>query len=120
MASHNETVVNISSTLLPIVDVCVEGNRTYTIGEKIVRNCEEKCVCGENGVAINCKALCSSPYIRANRGIEDPLCQEKLVKEEPCCAILVCAADSGKLKFINVEYDKGNIIKKFFCEFYFL
>lgn len=95
VASHNETVVNISSTLLPTVNVCVEENRTYAIGEKIVRNCEEKCICGENGVAINCKPLCSSPYIRANRGIEDPLCQEKLVKEEPCCAILVCAADSA-------------------------
>ncbi|XP_060826436.1 putative epidermal cell surface receptor [Bombus pascuorum] len=95
VASHNETAINISSTLLPTVNVCVEGNRTYTIGEKIVRGCEEKCVCGENGVAVDCKPLCSSPYVRANRGIEDPLCQEKIVNEEACCAILVCAADSA-------------------------
>ena len=97
VASHNETAVNITSTLLPTVNVCVEGNRTYTVGEKIVRGCEEKCVCGESGAATDCRPLCSSPYVRANRGIEDPLCQEKIVNEEPCCAILVCAADSGEL-----------------------
>ncbi|KZC06455.1 PREDICTED: putative epidermal cell surface receptor [Dufourea novaeangliae] len=94
VASHNETTMNISSTLLPAM-LCVDGNRTYSLGEKIVRGCEEKCVCGEGGVAMDCKPLCSSPYVRANRGIEDPLCQEKLVNEEPCCAILVCAADSA-------------------------
>lgn len=96
MASHNETAVNISSSLLPAVNVCVEGNRTYTVGEKIVRGCEERCVCGESGAATDCKPLCSSPYVRASRGVEDPLCQEKIVNEEPCCAILVCAADSGE------------------------
>ncbi|XP_076166430.1 stranded at second isoform X2 [Ptiloglossa arizonensis] len=81
---------NLSSTR-----VCVEGNRTYSASEKILRGCEEKCVCGEDGAVTDCKPLCSSPYVRADRGIEDPLCQEKLVAEEPCCAILVCAADSA-------------------------
>lgn len=95
VASHNETAVNITSSLLPTTSMCVEGNRTYTVGEKIVRGCEERCVCGESGTATDCKPLCFSPYVRANRGIEDPLCQEKIVKEEPCCAILVCAADSA-------------------------
>ncbi|KOX71016.1 Putative epidermal cell surface receptor [Melipona quadrifasciata] len=95
VASHNETAVNITSSLLPTTSMCVEGNRTYTVGEKIVRGCEERCVCGESGAATDCKPLCFSPYVRANRGIEDPLCQEKIVKEEPCCAILVCAADSA-------------------------
>ncbi|XP_031845670.1 stranded at second isoform X2 [Nomia melanderi] len=95
VAPHNETSMNISSSLLPAVMVCVEGNQTYSMGEKIVRGCDEKCVCGEGGMVTDCKPLCSSPYVRANRGIEDPLCQEKLVSEEPCCAILVCAADSA-------------------------
>ncbi|CAL7951129.1 unnamed protein product [Xylocopa violacea] len=95
VATHNETAINISSSLLPAATMCLEGNRTYTMGEKIVRGCEEKCVCGEGGVVTDCKPLCSSPYVRANRGIEDPLCQEKVVNEEPCCAILVCAADSA-------------------------
>ncbi|XP_054010514.1 putative epidermal cell surface receptor [Hylaeus anthracinus] len=95
VAPRNESNVNISSTLLPAVSMCVEENRTYSVGEKIIRGCEEKCVCGVGGVVMDCKPLCSSPYVRANRGIEDPLCQEKLVNEEPCCAILVCAADSA-------------------------
>ncbi|XP_076667213.1 stranded at second isoform X2 [Andrena cerasifolii] len=95
VAPHNETALNISATLLPTVTMCVQGNRTYAVGEKIVKGCEEKCVCGEDGTATDCKPLCSSPYVRANRGIVDPLCQEKLVNEEPCCAILVCAADSA-------------------------
>ena len=95
VASHNESAINMSSTLLPMATVCVEGNHTYSIGEKILRGCDEKCICGEGGIVMDCKPLCSSPYVRANRGIEDPLCQEKLVTEEPCCAILVCAADSA-------------------------
>lgn len=114
VASHNGTAINISSTLLPMVNVCVEGNRTYTIGEKIVRGCEEKCVCGENGVAVDCKPLCSSPYVRANRGIEDPLCQEKIVNEEACCAILVCAADSGEFDMLKCQ------ASSFFIESYVL
>ncbi|XP_076283603.1 stranded at second isoform X1 [Lasioglossum baleicum] len=93
VAAHNETSMNISSTMLTTT-VCVEGNQTYSIGEKIIRGCEEKCVCGEGGSVIDCKPICTSPYAKANRGIEDPLCHEKLVNEEPCCAILVCAADS--------------------------
>lgn len=99
MAPHNETALNVSSTLLPAVTMCVQGNRTYAVGEKIVKGCEEKCVCGEDGTPNDCKPLCSSPYVRANRGTVDPLCQEKLVNEEPCCAILVCAADSGEPSF---------------------
>ncbi|XP_034177279.2 stranded at second isoform X2 [Osmia lignaria lignaria] len=95
VASHNESAINISSTMLPMATVCMEGNHTYSIGEKILRGCDEKCICGEGGIVMDCKPLCSSPYVRANRGIEDPLCQEKLVTEEPCCAILVCAADSA-------------------------
>ncbi|XP_076235441.1 putative epidermal cell surface receptor isoform X2 [Calliopsis andreniformis] len=95
VAPHNETSMNISSSLLPTVMMCTEGNRTYTLGEKIIKGCDEKCVCGADGMAVDCKPLCSSPYVRANRGLEDPLCQEKIVTEEPCCAILVCAADSA-------------------------
>ncbi|XP_011139831.1 putative epidermal cell surface receptor isoform X1 [Harpegnathos saltator] len=94
VASHNETSVNISSTLLPKVAVCVDGNRTYSLGEKVVRGCEEKCVCTENGI-VNCQPLCVHPYVRAGKGIEDPLCQEKTLTEEPCCAVILCAADSA-------------------------
>lgn len=94
IASHNETIVNISSTLLPKVSVCIHENRTYFMGEKIVRNCEEKCVCSENGIT-DCQPLCVSPYVRASREIENPSCQRKVVPDEPCCALVLCAADSG-------------------------
>ncbi|EZA61442.1 Putative epidermal cell surface receptor, partial [Ooceraea biroi] len=90
IASHNETAINISSTLLPKVSVCIHENRTYSMGEKIVRNCEEKCVCSENGIT-DCQPLCVSPYVRASREIEDPLCQRKLIPDEPCCALVLCA-----------------------------
>ncbi|XP_014475786.1 PREDICTED: putative epidermal cell surface receptor isoform X2 [Dinoponera quadriceps] len=93
VASHNETV-NITSTLLPKMPVCVYGNRTYSLGEKVVRDCEEKCVCSEGGIT-NCQPLCVHPYVRAGRGVEDPLCQEKTATEEPCCAVILCAADSA-------------------------
>lgn len=98
IASHNETSINISSSLLPKVSVCAYGNHTYSVGEKIVRDCEDRCVCLEGGV-MDCQPLCVPPYIRAGRGIEDPLCQEKLAVEEPCCALVLCAADSGILSF---------------------
>ncbi|KAG7200157.1 hypothetical protein KM043_000593 [Ampulex compressa] len=95
VASRNETSSNVSSSLLPAVYLCMEKNRTYAEGERVLRGCEEECRCGQGGVVRDCKPVCLSPYVRAGRGIDDPLCQEKLVSEEPCCAILVCAADSA-------------------------
>nr|XP_050853650.1 putative epidermal cell surface receptor isoform X2 [Vespula vulgaris] len=92
---HNETVLNVSSSLLPSLIQCTDNGRTYSVGEKIVRDCEEKCTCKEGGFIGDCRPLCISPYVRAGRGIHDPLCEEKLVVEEPCCALLVCAADSA-------------------------
>lgn len=96
MVPHNETMVlNVSSSLLPSLIQCTDNGLTYSVGEKIVRDCEEKCTCKEGGFIGDCRPLCISPYVRAGRGIHDPLCEEKLVIEEPCCALLVCAADSG-------------------------
>ncbi|KAK2581716.1 hypothetical protein KPH14_002201 [Odynerus spinipes] len=93
---HNETTtMNISSPLLPNSIRCTDNGRSYAVGEKIVRDCEEKCKCEESGFIGDCRPLCASPYVRAGRGIHDPLCEEKLIAEEPCCALLVCAADSA-------------------------
>ncbi|XP_039312887.1 putative epidermal cell surface receptor isoform X2 [Solenopsis invicta] len=93
IAPHNATAVNISSTLLPKASVCIHEDHTYSVGEKVVRNCEEKCVCSESGI-IDCQPLCVSPYIRAGRELKDSVCQEKLVPEEPCCALIFCPTDS--------------------------
>lgn len=70
--------------------MCVEGNKTYSIGENIVRGCDEKCVCGENGKMKNCTPLCATPYVRAGRANNDPFCQEQKIDAEGCCAILLC------------------------------
>ncbi|XP_011703066.1 PREDICTED: uncharacterized protein LOC105459073 isoform X2 [Wasmannia auropunctata] len=95
IAPHNETAMNISSTLLPKASVCIHGNHTYLLGEKIIRDCEEKCVCSESGIT-DCQPLCVSPYVRSGKELKDHLCQEKLIAEEPCCALIVCpASDSG-------------------------
>lgn len=99
IASHNETFINVSSSLFPKVPVCVYENHTYSVGQKVVRDCEEKCVCTESGIA-DCQPLCVPPYFRAGREIEDPLCQEKLATEEPCCVLVLCAADSGTIALI--------------------
>ncbi|EFN69059.1 Putative epidermal cell surface receptor [Camponotus floridanus] len=94
IASHNETAINVSSTLFPKIPTCIYGNRTYSVGEEVIRDCQEKCICSENGIT-NCQPLCVSPYVRAGKRIEDPLCEEKLITEESCCALVVCATDSA-------------------------
>ncbi|XP_018314632.1 putative epidermal cell surface receptor isoform X1 [Mycetomoellerius zeteki] len=93
IASHNETTTNISSTLFPKASVCIHENRTYSVGENIVRDCEEKCICSESGIT-NCQPLCIYPYVKVGRELKDHLCQEKLVAEEPCCALIFCPAGS--------------------------
>ena len=73
--------------------MCVDGNATYAIGEKIKRGCEEQCLCSEGG-KINCEPMCQTPLVRAGRKSSDPFCHARELPENPCCAILVCA-DSG-------------------------
>jgi len=99
IAPYNETAINISSTLLPKTSVCIHGNHTYSVGEKVIRNCEEKCICSESEIT-NCQPLCISPYVKAGRELKDHLCQEKLVTEEPCCAFILCSTDSGMFLYI--------------------
>ncbi|XP_048507577.1 putative epidermal cell surface receptor isoform X2 [Athalia rosae] len=71
---------------------CSYGNQTFSPGAVIRRGCSEKCVCGKEGKIQDCQPIvCSHPFFRAGRVIEDPLCGEKLTHEEPCCALLVCS-----------------------------
>ncbi|XP_015598008.1 putative epidermal cell surface receptor isoform X2 [Cephus cinctus] len=95
VVAHNESNINVTSTLIPNVPMCIDGNHTYAIGEKIVRDCEEKCMCGEGGRIMNCEPLCISPLIRAGKVIDDPWCAAITMTEEPCCAIIVCAESSA-------------------------
>ncbi|XP_036142581.1 putative epidermal cell surface receptor [Monomorium pharaonis] len=117
ISPHNKTAINISSTLLPKASVCTYDNRTYLIGEKIVRDCEEKCVCSKSGIT-DCQPLCISPYVRAGREFKDSLCQEKLVPEEPCCALILCSTNSDtaikseeSCTFGNITVAKGQRIE---------
>lgn len=120
IAPHNETAINISSTLLPKASVCVHGNRTYSAGEKVVRDCEEKCVCSESGI-MECQPLCISPYIKASRELRDFSCKKKVVAEEPCCTLVLCPGPGESpciLKIFNsfrTEIQNFEIYKFIIC-----
>ncbi|KAL6254939.1 hypothetical protein P5V15_014281 [Pogonomyrmex californicus] len=88
IAPRNGTAINITSTLFPKTS-CIYRNRTYSVGEKIVEDCERKCICTESGIT-DCQPLCVSPYVRTSKEFKDPLCHEELITEEPCCARIVC------------------------------
>lgn len=95
---HNQTEVK-----LPVLTkYCTEGNKTYSIGEKVERGCDEKCVCGKDGKVGDCEPVCMLPFVRAGKSANDPLCHERLSPTEPCCAVLVCALDSGE--FPNIAF----------------
>lgn len=46
---------------------------------------------------MNCVERCSTPYIRKGKVLDDPMCTETNV-DDPCCAILTCATDTGNFK----------------------
>ena len=100
VATRNETNINVTSTLAPTAAMirCIDGNETYAIGEKIVRGCEEKCVCAEGGKIEKCQPVCQSPTLEAGKNKPDPYCSEQLVGDDGCCAVVVCA-DSGNIFF---------------------
>lgn len=94
---HNGTAANV--TMLNPVPIsssmCVDGNGTYAIGEKIKRGCEEQCLCSAGGKITDCQPMCRTPLIRSGRRNSDPFCHARDLPENPCCAILVCT-DSGE------------------------
>ncbi|XP_034938419.1 putative epidermal cell surface receptor isoform X2 [Chelonus insularis] len=91
IANHNDTYTEITPVILLSEHKCMENNKTYAVGDKIIRNCNEKCVCGQNGTIQNCEPLCIPPYVRASKGTQDPFCHEQKVSEDGCCAVVVCA-----------------------------
>lgn len=89
VAPHNESAISISSAVFSEKPGCTYENRTYSIGEKVVRGCEEKCVCSESGIT-DCQAVCNAPFIKASEKVDKPYCEKHIIKEEPCCAMLTC------------------------------
>ena len=83
---------------LPTVGtMCYDDNKTYVIGEKIKRGCNEQCKCGEGGKITSCEPLtCKYPYVKADLKKDDNNCQMHVLANNPCCAEVVCI-DSGEL-----------------------
>lgn len=73
-------------------NTCVVGGLTYENGVKIEHDCDSVCTC-VNG-KMNCTDRCAGPFFRKGKKVDDPLCEPKDT-EDPCCSILVCAADTG-------------------------
>ncbi|XP_067213383.1 putative epidermal cell surface receptor isoform X2 [Linepithema humile] len=107
VAPHNETAISISSAEFSKKSECTYENYTYSIGEKIVRGCEEKCVCSENGIT-DCQPVCNDRFIKASEEIDKPYCRKHVTEEEPCCALLVCEPHSGNKKTDNETCMFGN------------
>ncbi|XP_014206439.1 putative epidermal cell surface receptor isoform X2 [Copidosoma floridanum] len=91
--AHNSTLLTNATMPDPLPKssmVCIDGNKTYAVGEKIKRGCEEQCSCEEDGKITNCTPMCQTPLVRAGRKHGDPFCHARDLPENPCCAILVC------------------------------
>ncbi|KAJ8673538.1 hypothetical protein QAD02_004800 [Eretmocerus hayati] len=96
IAAHNGSAANMTPVKpLPTVtslSICIDGNKTYSIGEKIKRGCDEQCVCEAGGKITNCEPVCQKPLFKIDMKIKDPLCHvSRDFTENPCCGILVCA-----------------------------
>lgn len=75
---------------------CTDNNKTYKIGEKFNRGCNETCQCVKAG-EINCSSICKPPYQVKGRN-KDTSCIEVPVDGNACCVLLNCPAmqDLGK------------------------
>ncbi|XP_014226449.1 putative epidermal cell surface receptor [Trichogramma pretiosum] len=95
IAMHNATsLTSAMVSPLPTVapSMCVDGNKTYAVGQKIQRGCDEWCRCVEGGKVTDCKPLtCTLPLVKTDETKNhDPLCHAQPLPEFPCCATLDC------------------------------
>lgn len=72
---------------------CSEDSKTYSVGERFNKGCNESCECGKNGKVI-CEERCKLPLQRKGLTKKDEFCQE-LPTEDECCAIVQCTQDTG-------------------------
>lgn len=78
-----------------LVDFCEKGGLTYENGEKLELGCDSVCTCRHG--KMECEDRCRGVYFRKGKRIIDSLCSEKTAEEDPCCAVMVCAGDTGIL-----------------------
>lgn len=83
--------------LFLVVGICEKGGLTYENGEKLESGCDSVCTC-MNG-KMDCAERCTGSFFKKGKRIEDPLCTAK-DSDDPCCSVLVCAADTGKYNVI--------------------
>lgn len=62
---------------------------------------------------MDCVERCSAPYFRKGKQLDDPLCKEKDVDDDKCCAIMVCAADTGKFILTFKKKEKKETVAKY-------
>lgn len=70
---------------------------TYENGERLENGCDSVCVC-RNG-RMECGERCIGTFFKKGKKVEDPLCRAKDT-DDPCCSVMICAADTGEGKFI--------------------
>ncbi|XP_044013505.1 putative epidermal cell surface receptor isoform X2 [Aphidius gifuensis] len=121
VVKHNETTTTTTTTtvlpitLLPPI-ICHDGNKTYNPGERIIHGCDEKCICGDDGIITRCEPICMSPYVRAGRGENtDPFCHEAIVGTDGCCAVLECSDSATEAEetcvFENKTINRGQRVE---------
>ncbi|XP_065222184.1 putative epidermal cell surface receptor isoform X2 [Planococcus citri] len=81
--------------VLPMVknttaSTCTDNNKTYKIGEKFNKGCNETCQCVKPN-EIMCGTICKPPYQVKGRN-KDPSCIEVPVDGNSCCVLLNCPA----------------------------
>lgn len=102
---HNmmNTLPMVKNTSL---STCSDNNKTYKIGEKFNRGCNETCQCVKAG-EVHCSSICKLPYQVKGRN-KDPSCIEVPVDGNACCVLLNCPAvqDLGEYYILYVEMDQ--------------
>ena len=77
-------------------------DKSYAVG-KFTLGCESQCECFSSG-ASECGERCKRPFRQAGQ-TRDPLCVEKIVDDEGCCAIVTCASEGIGLENDEYEYE---------------
>lgn len=77
--------------------------------------CDSVCTC-LNG-KMECGERCTGVFIEKGKKIEDPLCTTRPAEDDPCCSVMVCAADTETepleiCSHGNKTYSRGDSFRK--------